>query len=249
MARIEIKSVELNLPVVHSSSRSLRRSVVALAGGGRLLKANSGQLFVRALDNISLTIEAGERVALLGRNGAGKTTLLRTIAQVYEPDRGAVQVEGELSSLLDVALGLEEDLTGYENIAMMGRYRGISKRDIERERDSIAEFTDLGSFIELPVKAYSSGMRVRLAFATATAFQPNILLMDEWLLAGDATFAKKARERMDEFIERAEILVLATHDINLARSTCNIGVWMDSGSVRMKGPIDAVIAAIEASLT
>jgi ABC-type polysaccharide/polyol phosphate transport system ATPase subunit len=203
---------------------------------------------VRALREVSLAIHPGERVGIIGHNGAGKSTLLKLLAGIYPPTRGKLRVEGQISSLFDIALGFEQDGTGWENIAYRGYLQGETPRSINAKINDIAEFSELGDFLNMPVRYYSSGMLVRLAFAIATAVEPEILLVDEVLCVGDMSFQEKARRRMREMISRAQLIVVVSHDLESLAKLCDRGVWLDHGQVRQVGPIGEAIAAYKASI-
>ena len=196
---------------------------------------------MRALDGIDLRIDHGDRVALIGRNGAGKSTLLRVLAGVYRPSAGIASIEGKVSPLFTAAPGMEPDDTGYENMVTCGLYLGMSRKEIRRKISDMAELTELGPYLSLPVRTYSTGMLMRLGFAIATALDPDILLLDEGLAVGDARFAERAMARMDQLIKRSSILVLASHSDGLIRQTCTKCVLMDRGTVIAYGPVDEVI--------
>ena len=182
-----------------------------------------------------------DRVALIGANGAGKTTLLRTIAGIYEPVEGSVVTRGRISPMFDISFGIDPDLSGYDNIRLRALLLGFSPGEIEEHLPDIVEFTELGDYLEMPVRTYSTGMILRLSFAVATCFRPEILLMDEWILAGDAHFMGKAEARVRNFIERASVMVLASHDLKLCSRWCTMAIWMEQGRVREVGPVDQVI--------
>lgn len=232
MASIALHNVSIHFPLYQGGSRSLKKTLLSLANV-RSLAREHNRVLVRALEDVTLSIEHGDRVGLVGHNGAGKTTLLRVLAGVFEPSAGEVQVEGEVSALLDVNLGLNPDATGHENIFLRGLYLGLRPADIRRLAPAIAEFTELGEFLHMPVRTYSAGMTLRLAFAVATATRPEILLMDEWLLAGDAQFLEKARGRINTFVSQSQILVLATHALNIIAEWCTKVVWLESGRIVM----------------
>jgi len=202
-------------------------------------------LEVHAMRDISFRVDEGERLAIVGHNGAGKSTLLKLLAGVYPPSSGTRAVEGQISSLFDLLLGFEPDATGWENIAYRGYLQGETPRSIRKKIDGIAEFSELGEFLDMPVRYYSNGMTVRLAFAIATAISPEILLVDEVLSAGDLAFQQKARHRMHEMIEKARLIVMVSHDLMSLRTFCNRAVWIDHGAVRMLGPCSEVIGAYE----
>ena len=210
MALIVTDKVSVDFPIYHGNSRSLKRHVFA-AASGRLQSDDKHRIVVSALREISLTLRDGDRLGLIGSNGAGKTTLLRTLAGIYEPAEGKVTVQGRIGALLESNLGMNYELTGRENIALRGLYNGLSKEEIRRLDEDVEEFAELGEFLDLPMRFYSAGMIVRLGFALATAIKPEVLLMDEWLLAGDAAFLDKARARLEDVVRQAEILVLSSH--------------------------------------
>jgi lipopolysaccharide transport system ATP-binding protein len=243
-ARIEVQDLSIQFPLYHGQSRSLKRTVLARAKGLRRLQENSQhRLVVEALRNVTFTLGAGERLGLVGHNGAGKTTLLRALAGVYEPVAGRVRIEGTLNALLDPNQGMNMELTGRENVTLRGRYHRMNGAGIEALAEDVRVFAELGDFFDLPVRIYSSGMIVRLAFAMATAIRPQVLLMDEWFLAGDASFRNKARERLESMVRGADILVLSTHLNEVVRSWCTRVIWLEDGRVRADGPVDQVMDA------
>lgn len=193
------------------------------------------------LDGVSFRLEEGARLGLLGRNGAGKSTLLRALAGIYPPIRGSLEVQGTVASIFNVTLGIVPEATGYENIYLRGTLLGLSFKEIATLVPQIVEFSELEKWIHRPVEEYSSGMTLRLAFSITTAVHTDILLLDEWLGAGDAWFLKKARQRMADLVDQAGILVLATHNVQLMRENCNLALFLDDGIVRALGPIDEVV--------
>ena len=241
-ARIEVHDLRIDFPIYHGQSRSLKRSLLARAKGRRRLEENENhRLVVQALRNLSFTLQPGERLGLVGHNGAGKTTLLRALAGVYEPVGGSVRIQGTLNALLDPNQGMNLELTGRENVALRGRYHHMDRTAVEALQEDVRSFAELGDFFDLPVRIYSSGMIVRLAFAMATAIRPQVLLMDEWFLAGDAAFREKARERLETMVRGADILVLSTHLNDIVRSWCTRVIWLEDGQVRMDGPVNDVM--------
>jgi len=239
-ALIEVQNLSVLFPLYHGSSRSLKKMVVA-AASGRLAKDQQQRVVVRALSDISLRLESGDRLGLIGSNGAGKTTLLRVLAGIYEPVLGNLHVTGSLNALLDPNLGMNMDLTGRENILLRGLYNGLPRSALPRLEEDVADFAELADFLDLPVRIYSAGMVVRLGFALATAIRPQILLMDEWFLAGDATFMDKARGRLEEMVRGADILVLSSHQMTVVRNWCTRVLWLDQGQVMADGPTDEVL--------
>jgi lipopolysaccharide transport system ATP-binding protein len=239
-ARMAIEDVSVSFPLYHGNARSLKKMVFA-AASGRLGQDRQHRVVVEALRNISFTLNGGDRLGLVGHNGAGKTTLLRTLAGIYEPVSGHVLVEGSLNALLDPTLGMNLDLTGRENIMLRGLYNGLDRDSLAQLAEDVTAFAELNDFIDLPVRIYSSGMVVRLGFALATAIRPQILLMDEWILAGDAQFMERAKLRLEAMVHGAEILVLSTHDASIVRTWCTRVLWLDDGRIRADGPPDAVL--------
>ena len=239
-ALIDVRNLSVLFPLYHGSSRSLKKMVVA-AASGRLAKDQQQRVVVRALSNINLHLESGDRLGLIGSNGAGKTTLLRVLAGIYEPVLGGLRVKGSLNALLDPNLGMNPELTGRENILLRGLYNGLPRAALPRLEEDVAEFAELSDFLDLPVRIYSAGMVVRLGFALATAIKPQILLMDEWFLAGDATFMDKARHRLEAMVRGADILVLSSHQIGIVRDWCTRVLWLDQGQIVADGPTDEVL--------
>jgi lipopolysaccharide transport system ATP-binding protein len=240
-ARVEVENVSVWFPLYHGSSRSLKKMVVA-AASGRLGHDQQQRVVVRALRDINLHLQSGDRLGLVGSNGAGKTTLLRVLAGIYEPVTGRLRVQGSLNALLDPSLGMNMELTGRENILLRGLYNGVTKSMLPRLEEDVADFAELADFLDLPVRIYSAGMVVRLGFALATAIKPQILLMDEWFLAGDAAFMEKARQRLEEMVRGADILVLSTHSMGIIRDWCSRVLWLDQGQVRADGPAEEVLS-------
>jgi ABC-type polysaccharide/polyol phosphate transport system ATPase subunit len=239
--RVTLDAVAVSFPVYQGSSRSLKKRVLFHGSAGRIGRDANQRIVVEALRGVSLSLQTGDRLALVGSNGAGKTTLLRVIAGIYEPADGAVVTRGRISPMFDVNLGIDPELSGFDNIRTRAQLLGLAPKDIERYLPDIAEFTELGDFLDMPVRTYSSGMLLRLGFAVATCFEPEILLMDEWILAGDAQFMAKAQLRIQKFVERASVLVLASHNLDLCSRWCTRALWLEQGRVRALGPVDEVI--------
>ncbi len=239
-ALIEVENVSVLFPLYHGSSRSLKKMMVA-AASGRLAQDQQQRVVVRALSDVNLRLQSGDRLGLVGSNGAGKTTLLRVLAGIYEPVLGRLRVKGSLNALLDPNLGMNMDLTGRENILLRGLYNGLPRSALPRLEEDVADFAELSDFIDLPVRIYSAGMVVRLGFALATSIKPQILLMDEWFLAGDAVFMDKARHRLEAMVRGADILVLSSHDADIIESWCTRALWLDQGKVVADGPASEVL--------
>src|ERR1700732_1553996 len=239
MARIELDRVSLTFRVRQHGRISLKEFLVRQM----FRRSMNPVIKVRALRDVSLTVEEGQRVGIIGPNGAGKSTLLKLLAGVYPPMRGRRIVDGRISSLFDISLGFEQDATGWENIYYRGYLQGETPRSVRAKIEPIAEFSELGDFLNMPVRYYSAGMMVRLAFSIATAVEPEILLVDEVLSVGDMAFQDKARRRMQEMMGRARLIVMVSHDMDSLERLCEQGVWMDQGRVRMIAPIRQVVAA------
>ena len=243
MAFLRLRNLSVEFPIYQGSSRSLKKLLVATTTQGNLARDATHRVNVRALNDINLDIEDGDRIGLIGANGAGKTTLLRILAGIYLPTRGQVYSSGKISALLDVSLGLNPDATGLENIILRGMYMNIHPREMRTRVDDIAEFTELGAYLDMPARTYSSGMMIRLGFAVSTCIPPEILVMDEWLSAGDASFLEKAQRRMETFVGSSSILVLASHSTDLLRKWCNRGILLQHGRIAAQGDINDVIDA------
>jgi lipopolysaccharide transport system ATP-binding protein len=230
VAEIIVRDLSLHFPIIGADSQSLKRYLKQVAIGGSLARRErSNQPSLTALRDVNLTLGPGDRLGLIGSNGSGKTTLLRCLAGAYAPDKGYVEVNGRIASLLDLSMGIDPSATGLENIRLRGLVAGMSPREIAAKTEEIAEFSGLGPFLAMPMKTYSSGMQGRLAFATATAAEADILLMDEWIAVGDADFRQQAQDRLTSLLEQAHILVVASHEPNLIRSVCNKVMRMDHG--------------------
>ncbi|MBE1159194.1 ABC transporter ATP-binding protein [Dyella acidiphila] len=243
MAIVEFHDVSVDFPIYNASGRSLKKSLMRAATGGQLGADEQGRVVVRALENLTFTFRNGDRVGLVGHNGAGKSTLLRLLSGVYEPSTGQAKIEGEVGSLLDISLGINGEATGRENIYLRGGLLGLKRGEVTRRLDEIIAFAELGDFIDMPVRTYSTGMHLRLAFSVSTILRPEILLMDEWLSVGDENFKHKAETRMSEIVQSTHILVLASHSRTLIENTCNRVIWLEHGQVRMDGPPKETLGA------
>jgi ABC-type polysaccharide/polyol phosphate transport system ATPase subunit len=239
MARITMDRVSLTFRVRQKQRITLNEFVAR-----HLLRRRVNPwMTVNALDNFSLEIASGERLGVIGHNGAGKSTLLRVLAGIYPPTDGKLEVEGRISSLFDIALGFEVEATGWENICYRGYLQGETPKTIKDKIQPIAEFSELGKFLDMPVRYYSAGMRLRLAFSIATAIDPEVLLVDEVLSVGDRAFTEKAGQRMREMMDKAQLIVMVSHDLESVRRLCHRVVWMDHGRVKLVGQPDDVIDA------
>ena len=242
MASITLENVTVDFTIY--GHHSFRTALLTSAGGLiRRQGRKSDRITVRALDNLSFKISHGDRIGLIGHNGAGKSTLLRVLAGVYAPVSGRIITEGKISSLLNSSPGMNSDDTGYENIMTCGMYLGMTKAEIFRNIPDIEDFSELGEYLSLPIRTYSAGMLTRLSFGIATSIEPEILLLDEGLSAGDARFIERANQRVNKLINKASILVLASHGDTLIKSMCNRCILMNHGQVVKIGDTDEVIDA------
>lgn len=238
MAFVAAHDISVRYPVLSASARSIKNQILSRTTGGRIAGGKARTVEIQALNQLSFEFRAGDRVALIGHNGSGKSTLLRVLAGIYHPTEGSIQVRGRIAALFDAAFGLDVDATGYENIVLRAKYLGISRPEIMRQIDDIAAFTDLGSFLNMPIRTYSAGMVARLAFAISTSVDADILLIDEGVGAGDAAFMKKANERLQSLIDRSAIVVFASHDQKTTRDLCTRGLVLQSGGLVYDGGID-----------
>lgn len=246
MSYIRAQDLVVEFPVFNNTHRSLKSAVLHATTGGRLARSAGDRVAVRALDSLTFNIQAGERVGLVGHNGSGKTTLLRVLAGAYEPIAGSLQLKGRVASLLDISLGMDHDATGYENIFLRGIMMGLTPQEIRQKMDEIADFTDLGEYLDMPVRTYSSGMQLRLAFAVSTSVEADILIMDEWLSVGDAEFNLKASERLTKLVENAAILVIASHSPELVSKVCTRAFRLEHGKlVQEYDPRAVELAAVQ----
>jgi ABC-type polysaccharide/polyol phosphate transport system ATPase subunit len=242
MAEIILKDVTADFPI-YGNQVSFRNALLGRVVGGALRRQTEAgnRVIVRALDNVSLTINHGDQLGIIGHNGAGKSTLLRVLAGIYEPSLGTVAIDGHVSPLFNISPGLDLEDSGYENIITCALLLGMTRDEIERKMPEIAAFTELSDYLALPARTYSSGMLVRLGFAIATAIDPEILLLDEGLGAGDARFATRAAKRVEAMIERSSMMVLASHSDELIRQMCNRVILLDHGRILADGPTKDVI--------
>jgi ABC-type polysaccharide/polyol phosphate transport system ATPase subunit len=244
MATVIVEDVFVEFPI-YGTARSLRTALFERAAGGLVQRTagRHGRVVVKALNGVSLMLRDGDRLGLVGSNGAGKSTLLKVLAGVYQPVSGRVRVAGKITSFFDILPGLDPEDTGYENIITGGLLLGMSREAIESKMADIEQFSELGEYLALPVRTYSVGMMARLGFAVATAVDPGILLIDEGIGAGDARFAERASRRMQEFVDRSSILVLASHSNALITSWCNRAALFEAGEMLLMGEVDEVLEA------
>jgi ABC-type polysaccharide/polyol phosphate transport system ATPase subunit len=242
LAQIVLNNVVAEFPV-YGSQPSLRNALFGKVVGGVMRRQtdDGNRVVVRALENVTLTVNHGDQLGIIGHNGAGKSTLLRVFAGIYQPSVGTVTIEGRISPLFSTSPGLDLDDTGYENIVTCGLLLGMSRAEIERKLPEIEAFSELSDYLALPTRAYSTGMLVRLGFAIATAIDPEILLLDEELGTGDARFASQAAKRVEGLIGRSSIVVLASHSEDLLRRMCNRAILLDHGRIVLDGPTEDVL--------
>lgn len=236
VAHIVISNLTVEFAIFGANARSLKNRVLAQATGGRIMAGAHDVITVRAIDQLSIEIKDGDRVGITGHNGSGKTTLLRVLAGIYKPVSGSVRIEGKVGALLDPAAGMDPEASGVENIYLRGHILGMTSREIAEQVEDIAAFTDLGDFLELPMKTYSAGMQARLAFAISTSIKNDILLIDEGIGAGDEAFQEKAHKRIENLFVRTSIVLLASHSDPLISRFCNRRLTMDHGRVVSETP-------------
>ncbi|WOC14596.1 ABC transporter ATP-binding protein [Pseudochrobactrum sp. MP213Fo] len=243
MSIIHLQNVSVEFPIYNTSSRSLKNRVLSIATGGKIERRTDRLVIIRGLDALNLTFKEGDRVGLIGHNGSGKTTLLRVLGGIYTPTQGHCVIRGNCVSLININLGIDPDATGRENIKLRSAMMGMSPSEIIENLEEISEFSGLGEFLDMPFRTYSSGMQLRLAFATSTAVRPEILILDEWLSTGDEDFKERANARMQNLVDSTKILVLASHSKELLMQNCNRIIWLEHGRVKMDGMPDAVLSA------
>lgn len=237
MARIELQNVSVEFPVYNVNARSFKNQFLRVATGGAVVEDANKHVVVNALKNVTLSLKEGDRVGLIGHNGSGKSTFLRLLARIYEPSDGRILVDGNVSPMLDISQGIEAEFTGIENITTRGTLLGLTRQQIREKTAEIAEFSGLGDYLNMPIRTYSSGMRVRLAFSISTSIKPDILLIDEVFGAGDSDFMTRARQKMISLLEQSSIVVLATHSDDLIKEFCNKALLLDGGKVKYFGDV------------
>jgi ABC-2 type transport system ATP-binding protein len=241
MVSINVYNASVDFPIFDAKSRSLKKAVLGKVGGK--IGTDSKVPVIEALRDITLSLSDGDRVALVGHNGAGKSTLLRLLAGIYEPTTGASKIVGKIAPVFDLGVGLDPEISGVENIMIRGLFLGMSRREMEKKVDDIAEFSELGDFLQMPLRAYSTGMRVRLALGIVTSIDPEILILDEGIGAVDAAFMDKARDRLIDLVKRSGLLVFASHQDDLLMELCDQAIWMDGGRMKMQGGLRDVLTA------
>ena len=241
---IETRNAWVEFPIFDAKTRSLKKTFLGKAGGA-IGRTADNVVVIEALRDITLSLKMGDRVGLVGHNGAGKSTLLRLLSGIYEPTRGRTEVRGRVAPVFDLGVGMDPEITGYENIVIRGLFLGQTRKQMAAKVDEIAEFTELGDYLAMPLRTYSTGMRVRLSMGVVTSIDPEILLLDEGIGAVDADFLKKAQSRLQALVERSGILVFASHSNEFLARLCKTAMWIDHGTVRMAGGIEEVVGAYE----
>lgn len=240
MASIIAKELSVFYPMNGSSGTQ----ITGMPTPENMVSVNN-RMYIRALNNISFSFQEGDRIGLIGRNGSGKSTLLRVLGGIYAPTSGTLETSGKISSLFNINLGVQVDRSGRDNILTRGLIKGWSRTKIRENMDDIIDFSGIRDFIDLPLRTYSDGMRMRLLFAIATSFSPEILLLDEWIGAGDSDFREKAAQRMNSLVSEAGITVIASHNRSLLRRVCDIGLWIENGRIVAFGNIDDVYEQLD----
>jgi ABC-2 type transport system ATP-binding protein len=236
---ITTKDACVDFPIFDAKSRSLKKTVLGVVGGN--IASDSKVPIIEALRDVTLNLQHGDRVGLVGHNGAGKSTLLRLLSGIYEPTRGTAEIRGRVAPVFDLGVGMDPEISGYENILIRGLFLGMSRKQMQDRVDDIAEFTELGDFLALPLRTYSTGMRIRLALGVVTSIDPEILLLDEGIGAVDAAFMERARDRLADLVQRAGLLVFASHSEEFLRQLCDTALWLEHGRVRAHGELDDIL--------
>lgn len=239
MVSIDVQNASVDFPIFDAKNRSLKKSVLGRAGGHI---TDAKVPVVEALRDVSLSLRQGDRVGLVGHNGAGKSTLLRLLAGIYEPTRGRAKIQGRVAPVFDLAVGMDPEISGLENILIRGLFLGMSRKEMERRVDEIADFTELGDYLTMPLRTYSTGMRVRLALGVVTSIDPEILILDEGIGAVDAAFLEKARDRLRDLVSRSGMLVFASHSDEFLVELCDTAIWMDTGEIKEQGSLREVVS-------
>lgn len=237
MASIDLKDISVDFPVYNVNARSFKKQFLRLATGGSVIGDTRNHVVVKALNDISISFKNGDRIGLIGHNGSGKSTFLRLLARIYEPSAGHIKIDGNVSPMLDITHGIETEFTGKENIIIRGTVLGLTRAQIQEKIAEIADFSGLGDYLSMPIRTYSNGMFVRLAFAISTSINPDILLIDEVFGAGDSDFMEKARKKMLSLLQQSSIVVMATHSDELIKELCNKALLLEGGKVKYFGDI------------
>lgn len=239
MSNITLKNVSVSFPIYTGTTRSFRQEIFSTLGGK--ISEHASTTYVNALHDITLNIEQGDRLGIIGHNGAGKTTLLRVLSGIYPPSSGTINIEGEVTTLTDVSLGMDIEATGWQNIIFRSVMMGKTYKEARELSPDIAEFSELGEFLDLPVRTYSTGMFMRLAFAISTAFTPDILVLDELIGAGDANFQTKSLLRLRSLLDKSNIIVISSHNLGIIKEHCTKALYLNKGNVVALGDVESVL--------
>src|SRR5947208_2173875 len=239
MVSIDVWNASVDFPIFDARTRSLKKKVLGKVGGK--IGTEARVPIIEALHDVTLTLREGDRVGLVGHNGAGKSTLLRLLAGIYEPTRGSSRIQGKIAPVFDLGVGMDPEISGVENIIIRGLFLGMTAKEMEKRVDDIAEFTELGDYLQMPLRTYSTGMRVRLALGVVTSIDPEILILDEGIGAVDAAFLEKSKRRLSELVDRAGLLVFASHSDEFLRELCDTAIWMEHGQIKQQGDLEEVL--------
>ncbi|MEU3623757.1 ABC transporter ATP-binding protein [Amycolatopsis coloradensis] len=239
MVSIDVHNAFVDFPIFDAKTRSLKKRVLGKVGGK--IGTESKVPIIEALHDVTLSLKQGDRVGLVGHNGAGKSTLLRLLSGIYEPTRGSAKISGKIAPVFDLGIGMDPEISGLENIIVRGLFLGMTAKQMEARVDDIAEFTELGDYLQMPLRTYSTGMRVRLALGVVTSIDPEILILDEGIGAVDAAFLNKAKDRLKDLVKRSGILVFASHSDEFLFELCDSAIWMDEGHVKQRGSLREVL--------
>jgi ABC-2 type transport system ATP-binding protein len=242
MVSIDVRGACVNFPIFDAKARSLKKTLLGTVGrAGGKIGIDAGVPVIEALRNVTLSLRHGDRVGLIGHNGAGKSTLLRLLSGIYEPTTGSARIVGKVAPVFDLGVGMDPEITGYENIIIRGLFLGMTRKQMETRAGEIAEFSELGDYLSMPLRTYSTGMRVRLALGVVTSIDPEILLLDEGIGAVDSSFLEKARDRLTALVERSGILVFASHSEEFLLELCTSGLWLERGEIHEEGELRQVL--------
>ena len=244
MVSIDTYNACVDFPIFDAKSRSMKKAFLGAAGGA-IGRNQDNVVVVEALRDINLPLREGDRVGLVGHNGAGKSTLLRLLSGIYEPTRGSADIRGRVAPVFDLGVGMDPEISGYENIIIRGLFLGQTRKQMKAKMEEIADFTELGEYLSMPLRTYSTGMRIRLALGVVTSIEPEILLLDEGIGAVDAAFMAKARDRLQALVERSGILVFASHSNDFLAQLCNTALWVDHGQIRDAGLVPDIVESYE----
>ncbi|QWQ83160.1 galactan export ABC transporter ATP-binding subunit Wzt/RfbE [Corynebacterium glutamicum] len=244
MVSIDTYNACVDFPIFDAKSRSMKKAFLGAADGA-IGRNQDNVVVVEALRDINLHLREGDRVGLVGHNGAGKSTLLRLLSGIYEPTRGSADIRGRVAPVFDLGVGMDPEISGYENIIIRGLFLGQTRKQMKAKMEEIADFTELGEYLSMPLRTYSTGMRIRLALGVVTSIEPEILLLDEGIGAVDAAFMAKARDRLQALVERSGILVFASHSNDFLAQLCNTALWVDHGQIRDAGLVPDIVESYE----